>query len=295
MGTDLREPRLLSWAGTLFLHLAMLGTEPMAFVPRGVARAEKPPGGAWGPLTDLGWPPYIVWRTRIERGAPYMVRYLGGEHIYRFDGLPLAVELLTSADARTWTPLDPGRPVVWRGGGSEADFTLGDDGSLFAVIRSEAGDESGWGSRVCRAPAGGLSEWTCGYDRRKFDSPLMFWLDGEAYLIARRNVTESGFFDLMRTDLEPLNRILSYHFDYLSQPKRCSIWRYVREADRIAFVADLPSRGDTCFPAWLRGPSEDTVVIYNYSSDIQGPDLSWSEGQRGPTFIYRHLVRFRAR
>ena len=123
----------------------------------------------------------------------------------------------------------------------------------------------------------------------------MFWRDGEAYLIAHRNVSETGSFDLMRMDVDPKSRVLAYHIDYLTRPKRCAIWRYVASADRIAFVTDLPSRGDTCFPGWLPGPDADTVVVYNYSSDLAGPDLTWAEGQRAPTFIYRHLVRFRAR
>jgi hypothetical protein len=49
LGTDLREPRLLSLGGTLFLYVALLGQQQLAFEPRGVARAEKPAGGGWGP------------------------------------------------------------------------------------------------------------------------------------------------------------------------------------------------------------------------------------------------------
>lgn len=295
LGTDLREPRLLSWGGTLFLYAAMLGSDPLAFEPRGVVRAEKPAGGAWTALQDLGWGPYIVWRTRIERGTPYLTRYLGGEHIYRGDGLPLDVELLTTTDGRSWRPVNPARPVVYRGGGSEADFAIADDGGLLGVIRNEAGDDAGFGSRICRAAANDLASWSCRTDPRKFDSPLMFAWDGEVYLVARRHVTESGAFDLMRADLSPRERYALYQVDYVSRPKRCAIWRYVAEQDRIAFVVDLPSRGDTCFPAWLPGPTPDTVAIYDYSSDPQGPDLAWFEGQRRPTFIYRHVVRFRAK
>jgi hypothetical protein len=300
-GTDLREPRLLSFGGTLFLTAAVLGSKAGAFEPQGVVRAEKPPGATLGPLVDLGWPPYIVWRTRIERGRPYMVRYLGGEHIYRFDGQPLAIELLGSADGRAWAPVDATRPAVAQGGGSEADFTFADDGSLLAVIRNEAGDDSGWGSKICHAPPGQPAAWTCTSDPRKFDSPLMFWWDGEAYLVARRNLTPTGNFDLgagIAPGTDPnarVTRTLANQLDYLQRPKRCSIWRFIPAENRIAFVLDLPSRGDTCFPAWLPGPTPDTVVIYNYSSDLDGPELSWSEGQAAPTFIYRHVLRLRAR
>jgi hypothetical protein len=55
---------------------------------------------------------------------------------------------------------------------------------------------------------------------------------------------------------------------------------------------DLPSRGDTCFSARIDSPDPDQVVLYNYSSDIAGPDVAWSVGQRRPTYIYRHVLRF---
>jgi hypothetical protein len=62
--------------------------------------------------------------------------------------------------------------------------------------------------------------------------------------------------------------------------------------DRLAFVLDLPSRGDTCFASALPGVRPDEVVIYDYSSDVHGPDLPWAAGQRRDTYVYRHVLRF---
>ena len=205
------------------------------------------------------------------------------------------VDLLTTTDGRAWSPVGAGPRTVYRGGGSEADFTLGDDGTLYAVIRNELGDETGWGSKVCRAPAGSLARWTCRSDPRKYDSPLMFWHDGEAYLVARRNVTETGNYDLMQRDGDFTARVVRYQLDYRNRPKRCALWRYVQAEDRIAFVTDLPSRGDTCFAQVLDGASPDERVLYNYSSPIDGPDVPWWQGQQGETRIYRHVLRFTRR
>jgi hypothetical protein len=55
---------------------------------------------------------------------------------------------------------------------------------------------------------------------------------------------------------------------------------------------DLPSRGDTCFPSKLDVAAPDRVVIYDYSSDIEGPELPWSAGQRRETYVYRHELAF---
>jgi len=90
-------------------------------------------------------------------------------------------------------------------------------------------------------------------------------------------------------------RTIQYETDYSSQPKRCSLWRYVQAEDRIAFVLDLPSNGDTCFAGRLAGESPNEIILYNYSSDVDAPPRSWSEGQRLPTFIYRHVLRFTPR
>lgn len=226
-----------------------------------------------------------------------MLAYLGGEHIYLFDGEPLSLDLLTTTDGREWQAVDPARRTVYMGGGSEADFTLADDGSLFGIIRNEPGDALGWGSLVCRARPGDLADWTCRIDPKKYDSPLVFWHDGEAYLVGRRNVTETGHYDLMQGGTGA-RRTLENQVDYITRPKRCALWRFVPGEDRVAFLLDLPSGGDTCFPAIVPGDSPDEIVVYNYSSDIADPEidhLSWQRGQRGDTYIYRHVLHFTSR
>lgn len=299
MGTDLREPRFLSLGGSLFLYIAVLGAELLAFEPMGTVLAERAPDGTWGALeTVRGLDGYIAWRTRVERGTAYMTAYLGGEHIYLFDGEPLSVDFLTTTDGRDWQPVDPTRRTVYMGGGSEADFALGDDGTLYGIIRNEPGDANGWGSMVCRAPAGDLARWSCGIDPRKYDSPLMFWHDGEAYLVGRRQVTETGHYDLMTGRGSHEAQTVANQIRYTQTPKRCSLWRYVQGEDRIAYLLDLPSGGDTCFAAWLTGESPDEIILYNYSSDIDDPAterLAWNQGQLGETFIYRHVLRFTRR
>lgn len=299
LDTDLREPRFLSHDGRLFLYFAVLGTNRLAFEPMGIRFSERV-AGTWSEHAPVeGMTGYVVWRTKVERGTPYMSAYLGGEHIYRFDGEPLFVELRTTDDGAIWRPLTPdatpSQTHVYTGGGSEMDFAIGDDGTLFAVIRNEAGDATGWGSLVCRAPAGDLAAWTCRHDPKKYDSPLMFWHDGEAYLVARRNVSPTGRYDLGMPRGDMTATTVLYQLDYIARPKRCAIWRYVQDEDRIAWIADLPSRGDTCFPTMLRSERDDEIVLYDYSSDPEGPDLAWNEGQEGETNLYRHVLRFTPR
>jgi len=301
---DLREPRFLvipeAAGDRLFLYVSRLGTSATAFEPQGVSVIERRVDGTWTALEEIYEPGFLLWRARTENvaGTPthFLVGYMGGEHVYDFSGLPIEVRLLTTRDGRTLTPFDAMRPAVYVGGGSEADFALAEDGSLLGVIRNEAGDAQAMGANVCRAPAGELAAWDCVADRRKYDSPLVFRQDGETYLLGRRNVTEDGYYDLRRrpdaavTTQSALNQV-----DYITRPKRCALWRFVAEERRLAFILDLPSRGDTCFPARLPGATPDELVVYDYSSPIEGPDLGWRDGQMGETRIYRHVLRFARR
>jgi hypothetical protein len=294
LGTDLREPRLLSLGDPLFLYVSKLGADPLAFEPQGMFFAERAPGGDWSPLEPLGSGAYMGWRVRKIGDVPVMLVYDGGADIYSGRRPDIKVELWKSADGRHWEPYDAARPVVYRGGGSEADFALGPDGTLFGVIRNEAGDASGWGAQVCRAPAGDLANWSCRPDRKKYDSPFAFAHDGEVYVVARRNLGGNGDYDLGHGPGRLLRTIWN-QVNYSLTPKRCALWRYVQAEDRLAFVLDLPSRGDTCFPAVLEGDAPGEIIVYDYSSPLDGPDLPWIRGQRGDTWIHRHLLRFTPR
>jgi hypothetical protein len=286
METDLREPRFLSWEGRLFLYFAVLGTDALAFEPQGTMVSVYE-DGTWSDPEWLFQDSLIPWRTRVMNGDPTLIGYTGGDEIYDQDGMPaIEVKWMTSTDGLDWTG-----PTVWTGGGSETDFAFRDDGSLVAVIRNEAGDAEGFGSLVCSAPSDALTDWTCAHDPKKYDSPLVFEHGGEVWLIGRRNLTDTGDFDLGRDDLGHEEAFLNYSVDYWQNPKRCSLWRVDGDALSVEFVLDLPSRGDTCFASILE-VDDKTLEVYNYSSDPSGPDLSWLEGQKGETNIYRQRLTF---
>ena len=277
LGTDVREPRFLAVDGTLFLYM-------------GVRYATLPPGGSWSALSELYGDDTLVWRPATMRdGRHFMTAYNGGVHIYTFDGEPLQIHFRTSTDGIHWTPVGTDS-VVYEGGGSETAYTLADNGDLFAVIRVEAADALGLGSRVCHAPSDDLGNWTCETDFKKYDSPHMFAYDGEIYLVGRRNVTETGYFGG-----EGLSNATIANLRYVAAPKRCSLWRIVQDELRVAYITDLPSNGDTCFPSVIEGDEPGEFIVYDYSSDPDGPELSWRPGQLGPTQLYRHVLRFRRR
>ncbi len=293
MGTDLREPRLLAFDGKLFLYFAVLGADSSDFEPQGSMVAVRE-GGQWSEPAWLFETDFIPWRVRAVNGVPYMIGYTNGGDIYDFesDALPaIEVRWLTSGDGLQWTAVVPGQEVVQTGGGSETDWVFLPDGAVLAVTRNEAGDESGWGSNICRAEADALGDWRCVNDPRKYDSPLMFRQGEQNYLVARRNVTDDGYYDLGYRDDGHVEQTLAYSAAYWGEPKRCSLWEVDEVSLEVSFILDLPSRGDTCFPSAL-DEGGGQWVVYNYSSPVDGPDLSWLEGQLGVTYIYRQTLDF---
>lgn len=291
MGRDMREPRLLSWDGRLFLYFFEAGRNPFGFKPGRCFAAERQGQGLWSEPVPITAPGYVIWRTKVVGGVPYMMRYRGGEAIYSASTQPLEVEWLTTADGYEWTPVDPEHPWVYRGGASETDFELTGSGDLVAVLRNEAGDAGGWGSLVCRGRAGDLAARECRPDPRKFDSPFTFGQDGRVFLIARRQVAFGGRFDLGWRMLPRMLQGLVYQLAYWFTPKRTALWEIDAESLSVRWVLDLPSRGDTAFAAGVRLDAHRWLV-FNYSSDVDGPDTSWLRGQLGRTHIYSQVLTF---
>jgi hypothetical protein len=289
LGKDLREPRFLTLGDKLFLYLARLGEVTLTFKPESMMVTESHAGCVWTEPVDIeptGEPGFIPWRAREIDGVGYLIGYVGGENIYDMAGDGIRVHWLKTTDGRSFEPVVNGQSVVLSGGVSETDWVFIDDGGLLAVTRNEAGDSDGFGSKICRASATDLGDWSCVADRKKYDSPVMFRHGAEVYLIGRRQLANDGAFDLEREDLSFGEQGTEYQTSYWSTPKRCSLWRVDPDTLSVEWVLDLPSNGDTCFASVLP-LSAQHYLVYNYSSPLDDPQLAWNDGQWGDTYIYR--------
>jgi hypothetical protein len=292
-GSDLREPRLLSWNGRLFLYFGVLGKNPFAFNPEGMMVAEYKGPANWTEPQLFYQPGFIPWRTKVVDGKPYMTAYVGGGNAYSLNSQPMYVHWLTTADGVNWTPVVPGQPVVLTGGNAETDFVFLDDGSLVAVADNEEGDAGGFGTKICKADAASLGDWRCVNDPKLYDSPLLFRHNEGIYLIGRRNLNDDGDFDLGYGNLPLAEQRIVYDLAYWLERKRCSLWQIDPDTLLVSWVLDLPSRGDTCYPGVLY-PSADEYTVYDYTSPLDGPDVFWLEGQLNPTQIIRQTMTFQA-
>jgi len=286
---DLREPRFMVFEGRLTLFYARLGIDPLGFEPGLTRRTHYRGPGVWSTPETVFEPGFIPWRIKHRDGQAYLIGYTGGEFIYSGEEGELQVRWLRSDDGDTWTPVT-GDGIILRGGLSETDFAFLESGAVVTVGRNEAGDEGGFGSRVCRAEAGAYDRWRCADDLRKFDSPHVFRQGQSVYLIGRRNVTETGYFDLGGEGTLPQRRLANLA-DYWVQPKRCALWNVDVETLEVNHLLDFPTAGDTCFASTVKVGTHQRLM-YDYTSPPESPDTVWMDGQHGPTMIYRTTLVF---
>jgi hypothetical protein len=278
LGTDVREPAFLLEDGVLSLSFFEAGTNPFAFEPIAVWRAQRCDVGDWS-AASISEGEKVPWDIK-RRGGRWLRTAYSGDH-YGDGSLSLHFETTDDAGV-TWTPL--GQDPVSTGGDSEAAFEIAADGTLWAVTRNEDGDATGQGSKLCSAPASDWSDWTCSSvsDPERYDSPELIRHGETLYLLARRDV--GGPFGADE-GLVP----------YSLRPKRSALYRIDTQARAVVWLQDLPGVGDTAFASAIRtGP--DSFRFANYTSPLELPDVSWLEAQSSPrgTQIYWADLRFEA-
>jgi hypothetical protein len=292
-GRDLREARLLSWRGRLYLYFALLGANPAQFEPGGTMATREISPGRWTTPRRILFDDFIPWAVKLHDGRPYMLGYTGGGGTFQPNPPDKKVYWLTSEDGFNWHAVDRRRPVVYTGQCGETDFAFRHDGSLVTACQTENDDKLGWGAKVCTAPAGDTARWTCRGDRRRLDSPFVFTHGGDVYVIARRQPNFDGNYDLGYDFLPDHNaQFAAYDGLYAGTTKRCALWKIDPRTRRFNPLVDIPGQGDTCYPALVRdGP--DRYLIYNYTSPLDGPDEPWATALvHGPTLIYRTTLTF---
>ena len=292
-GRDLREARLLSWKGRLFLYFALLGANPAAFEPGGTMATEEIAPGRWRTPKRILYDDFVPWAVKVHRGVPYMLGYTGGGGTYSANPPDKKVFWLETSDGFRWRPVDPSRPVVYRGQCGETDFIFRRDGSLLTACQTENDDKLGWGAKVCTAPARNTARWTCRGDKRRLDSPFVFEHDGRVYVVARRQPNFGGNYDLGYDYLPSRDaKFATYDALYAGTSKRCALWRIDPRTRTFGPLIDAPGRGDTCYPVVLP-QGRRSYLLYNYSSPFNGPDEPWGTALlHGPTLIYRATITF---
>jgi hypothetical protein len=289
---DIREPRLLVHKRRLFLYMALLGSNAVAFDPGGTVVTRWRGPDNWTRPRHILAPDFIPWDIRVHRGRVYMLGYTGGGGTFQANPPPKHVYWLMSDDGYDWRPVKAGHEIVYRGQCGETSFAFRRDGSLVTACQTEQVDALGWGAKVCTAPASATWQWTCRGDRRRLDSPMVFVDRDDVYVIARRQVAFGGEYDYLHANL-PLStdpQFAIYDGLYAATTKRCALWSIDAATRDFAPIVDVPGVGDTCYPSIIR-QGKHRYLVYNYSSPLDGTDPPWGTALTvGRTLIYRQTI-----
>jgi hypothetical protein len=251
-GKDIRDPKLAVIGGRLFLY-ALPNSGTMA-TPEGTVLATSDDAVAWSAFEPVGPEGWLFWRPKSPDGGAtwYVSAYWKGH------GESL---LLRSTDGRSWEPV----ATIHRGDGNdETDIEFLPDGRLLATARLEVTPDTILGNfdaataiAVADPP---YAEWrtTARSQVTRLDGPALFRLGDTVFAVARHQPEPRGWWTR-------LGGVLSR--------KRTALYRV--EPERLVWLTDLPSAGDTSYAGVvLRGG--DVYVGY-YTSRIDR-DFPWLLG-----------------
>lgn len=284
-GHDLREPRFLAFNGKLFLYFATMSGKFASFSPESTQLIAMSADGRWSQPKQILGDSFIPWRAKVINETAYLSAYRWDGSQIKIGRDPTHVYLYSSTNGYEWNNIYA--PEIEQSlASSETDFTLNSSGKLFAVSRNELYDESRWGSKVCTSTNIYDQNWRCISTQNKYDSPLVFNYEDSIYMLARRTLSNGGRYDLNYTFLPNRLQSLVYEFIYLVTPKRCSLWKLDESNLVFNLIKDLPSTGDTCFPAVT--VVDNNIYVYNYTSlPNRFREISWLEGQFMKSAIYK--------
>jgi hypothetical protein len=242
-----------------------LGRKWNRFEPDRVLLMERI-GLKWSDPVPISPDGYLAWRPRVLGGRPVLSVYGGGGAIYTTDAQPhrgRAVDYAGRLVAGAHRPVAACRP-------RRRERDRGNRRPRRRVRRRHAQRRSARWLGIGHLPGPVGSGGSVG---------------------ARRQRAFGGRFDLGWSRFDEQRRTKLYQGLYWASRKRTALWRIDAEQLSAEWLCDIPSRGDTCFPAVV--PEGDgRYTVYNYSSPIEGRDRLWFSGQLGPTWIYATEIVF---
>lgn len=260
-GMDIRDPKFAQIGGRLFLYA--LPNNSIAATPEHTVYATSADAGrTWSgflPVEGDDTPGWLFWRPRTRDGRTWYVSAYWHEHG--------ASALFRSEDGVRWTKVS----TIHEGGANdETAIVFLPDGRLLATARIEVEADGVLGHRdahtvlaVAEVPFRVWQKSTSGVTR--LDGPVLL-LDGDTvFAVARYQPGPHG----------PLTRMAS-----TLARKRTSLYRV--EPDRLVWLSDLPSAGDTSYAGAV--VRDDALFVEWYTSAV-GRDYPWILGMFLPTEI----------
>ncbi|HNU91962.1 MAG TPA: sialidase family protein [Spirochaetota bacterium] len=248
-GEDIRDPKLVPMAGRLFLYV--LKSTRFIAEPYSTALRTSADGKEWTPLIDIEPEGWLFWRPKTRDGRTWYAPAYWHEH-----GRSI---LLKSFDGLRWERVSAIHEGGWN---DETAIEFLPDGRLLATARLEGSDS--WlgderASTLIATAAPPYTSWKSVESRvTRLDGPALFSYNGNLYAVGRHNPDPPGFF--------------SYYGSILAR-KRTALYRVLK--DRLVYLSDLPSAGDTSYAGVVI--REGAAYISYYTSDT-ARDYPWIIG-----------------
>jgi hypothetical protein len=246
-GHDIRDPKLVEIDGTLFLYA--LPNEGRMATPIGTVLSTSRDGREWTPFEPVGPEGWLFWRPKTLDGRTWYV-----SAYWKLHGRSI---LLRSEDGRAWERVS----VIHEGDGNdETAIEFLPDGRLLATARLEVtpdavlgNDDAGTLLAVAAPP---YTSWSTVRDgSTRLDGPVLFSHADRIFAVARWQVPpHGGLFKLGGT----LSR------------KRTGLYRV--EPERLVYLGDLPSAGDTSYAGVVL--RDGRLLVEYYTSRIDR-DYPW--------------------
>jgi len=260
-GEDVRDPKLAEIGGKLFLYF-LRNTKKFEAEPTGTAYCTSEDGVNWTEPKDLANEGWLWWRPKTFDGATFYVPAYWWEH-----GRSM---LLKSTDGVEWAEVGE----IYSGDkNDETAISFKPDGTMIMTARLEM-EPDRWGYHPDAHTLIGVAsppytEWKLGrgYETR-LDGPYLWQIGERTYACGRRHVgakkTMGSAWGRKRTSL------------------------YLVEDDRLVFLSDLPSCGDTSYAGVI---VEGDDIFIDYYTSPPGRDYPWLLGMISKSSI--EMVKFK--
>lgn len=245
-GEDVRDPKLAEIDGKLFLYF-LRNTKKFEAEPTGTAYCTSEDGVSWSVPEDLSVEGWLFWRPKTFDGTTFYVPAYWWEH-----GKSM---LFKSTDGVSWTEVGE----IYSGHkNDETAISFKPDGAMIMTARLEM-EPNRWGHHseahtlIGVAPPP-FTAWLLSrsYETR-LDGPYLFQIGERTYACGRRNVGGSRY------------------MGSVWGVKRTSL--YLVEPDRLVFLSDLPSCGDTAYAGVVVEGDEIYICYYTSPPDRDYPWL----------------------
>ncbi len=260
-GEDVRDPKLAVIGGKLILYF-LRNTEKFLAEPTGNSYCISNDGVTWTEPKELSIEGWLLWRPKTMDGVTFYMPAYWWKH-----GKSM---LFKTTDGINWSEVG----MIYEGDrNDETAISFKPDGTMIMTARLEV-DPSRWGYHPDAHTLIGVAsppytEWKLSRSHEtRLDGPCLFQIGERTYAVGRRQVGGA------------------LHNGSAWGAKRTSL--YLVLPDRLVFLSDLPSNGDTAYAGVV--VEEDTVLVSYYTSPI-GRDYIWLMGMLSNSSI--EMARFK--